>query len=194
MKLCLIFLLAFAASITCAPQATSEASADIKSSDEVAFEDIESMFASFGEYKAPFTLTINKKQHFLSDKILPSIDRQCMLTEYKKHDYVDKIDMQKLKPYSDRMMAKWTFIAVAAPCSSKFSPLMEFVFENAMTLNIIWKTFKDDEEFSPFNEALTCANSYAVKNNYLDPEEFAFRQRGKYRKLFGDDSRFRRFQ
>lgn len=173
MKLCLIFLLAFVASISGAPQEASEASASTKSSDEVAMEDIDSMLASYAQqYKSPAPFRVNKRTDILGDIILPSVDKQCALAEYKKHDLVDKINKDKLKTMVDVGLAHWSFLAVALPCTSKFSALLEFFFENAMTLNIVWNAIKDDAQFAPVNEVLTCANSYAVKNNYLDLEEF----------------------
>lgn len=102
-----------------------------------------------------------------------SIDRECIFTNYKSRNMLDHLNYDKIANRRDsNSLALYAFVNVAAICSSKTDTILQFLFENLMTHQILYKAFIDDPEFSDEKSLLTCANNYAVENLLIDPNVY----------------------
>lgn len=111
-------------------------------------------------------------ESFINSAIVSSIDVNCMLNEYKKFNLTDKINTENVTDDSEMTFLKIIFWDVAAICSSKTDKLLEFAFENLMTLNILWKSFNDDTELKVYKDLFTCVNNFSIANGYWDNEVY----------------------
>jgi hypothetical protein len=104
--------------------------------------------------------------------VLKSIDQQCMLESYQRNQittevlfFEDMTEIENVDPYI-------AFANIALSCSSKLDGFLSFVFDNLFSFSGLLDTFREDDPFKKFIDDLICFNNYAVKTNFLNPEEY----------------------
>lgn len=105
--------------------------------------------------------------------VVKSIDKQCMLNKYKKHNLADRLTEEALDISNiseetpvDPLIV---FANIALTCSNKLNALLGFVFDNLFSYSGLLDAFREDEPFKEFIDDLACYNNFAVQSNILDP-------------------------
>lgn len=167
MKISSVLLICFTTVVTCAPQSHTHdsGSSSISTKDEVAMGKINDIFEEARH-------TIEKQTgplKMLGSVLLNSVDKSCMLNNYKNHGLIDKIPNIKLQPTEADIIV---LLGIARTCSSKTQYSIEFMFEAFMSTHPLLQAFIHEPEFKEIADTLLCVNSYAVKNKYIDPEVY----------------------
>lgn len=114
------------------------------------------------QFKTPFV-----------QSILKSFDQECMYNKYKEQKFVkDYLTEDVLTLRSRSADVLLVLINNAFTCSSKFKPLLHFVFDSVFSFSDLFEAFRDDEPFKTYLDELICYNNYAVKHNYMDPSVY----------------------
>lgn len=105
--------------------------------------------------------------------VVKSIDKQCMLNKYKKHNLSDGLteEVLDISNISEETPVDpfIVFANIALTCSSKLHALLGFVFDNLFSYSGLLDAFREDEPFKEFIDDLVCYNNFAVQSNILDP-------------------------
>ncbi|CRK96898.1 CLUMA_CG010300, isoform A [Clunio marinus] len=108
-----------------------------------------------------------------------SIEAQCLLDEYKKHNLVDML----LKPLSpseaEELLFEHTinkhvviFGNTALLCSNKLDPVLTFAFDVVFASSVLFDAFRHDEPIKTVLDHLVCVNNRAVKSNLIDVNSY----------------------
>lgn len=109
------------------------------------------------------------KHHIFTTSLIKSVDQDCMLQKYKKHNLVDGLSEEGFDIRRGRPINSWlVFANLAMTCSNKFDGLLTFVFDNLFSYSSLLEVFRDDEPIKQFLDDLQCYNNYAIENNFLD--------------------------
>lgn len=119
-----------------------------------------------------------------------SVDKTCVLNEYKKHNYTDRIPTEgmisKLMESSGRRpssesdvreimkdaLSGYIFIVSALSCSNKFDAIAEYVYEMLMTQGILYRAFEDEPQLKEISDIVRCGNRYAIMEDVIDSEVY----------------------
>jgi hypothetical protein len=184
MKTSIIILISFAVSISSAPQVETEIVEkldEVPITDEFAMVLINGCFARI-ERSLPGEDEMDLKSTLISSLFLKKIDRECILSEFKKHNFVNQIPSAQVNVESltnprvkNQPLSEFVLMFFAGTCYKNLDVLLEYAFESFMTINILFKTFINEPEFKLwFADKLKCASSYAVSHNILDPKVYNF--------------------
>lgn len=121
----------------------------------------------------------------ISAAILDSVDKQCMLDEYKKLNIVDKIPKAPEIHIGGATTAAATsddtskhalqmiiFGAIGFMCSSKRDAILEFSFDLVLAFRPLTSGFINATNLAKYHDMLICANNYAVVNGIVDPAKY----------------------
>ena len=119
----------------------------------------------------------------IATALLKSIDQECMLQKYRKNKLDTELTKEVLQNFRNAMLdlvesedkpidPVLVFANIALTCSNKLNALLGFVFDNLFSYSGLLDAFREDEPFKEFLDDLVCYNSYAVKKNLLDPNEY----------------------
>lgn len=177
MKFSVIILIAFAVGVKSAPQTETEIVDKAPITDEFAMELINGAFEKLEQY-APTDDQMDLKSKLISSLVLKKIDKDCILSEFKKHNFVQQIPSARqnlTNPHvKNEAMSEFVFMFFAGMCYKKLDVFLDFTFANLMTFNILLKAFIDEPEFKTNADNLRCASSYAVSHDILDPKVYNF--------------------
>lgn len=164
--LTLIFFATFIA-IHAAPQSVSDGTSDFVTEDDVAIRRI-----------ADQVRTVEKMadDNQFASAILKSIDQECMLSKYKKHNLLHELLTEEAfelsnideKPLDPLLV----FANIALTCSNKLNAVLGFIFDNMFSYSGLIEAFREDEPFKEIFDEFVCFNNYAVHMDFLDPSVY----------------------
>lgn len=178
MKSFLIILIAFTIGINSAPQESETGTETL--SDEQKIENVLNEIRDAMETdiqretrRNDFRRTFNSFTFEWSSQQLNAVDRKCMLQEYQRLDIVDRIPSSYRQLQRGDTDVLFSFMAAGLNCYDKFNIFVEYGFEMLMTQGILVRAFIDDPEMGTIKKYLTCANYYAHKNEFWNPEDYS---------------------
>lgn len=171
MKLKVVLMMSLVASVYCKPQSIIQDGES--TTEEVAISKLDDILD-----QAP-TLLIKEDSNRLIKILVPifinSVNKTCLLNKYRSFGLFDEIlVIDRNQPSKFSSSKAQTLIVFAVICSSKIDSLYEFGFELLMSTHVLFEAFINEPEMKEYADMLTCANSYAVQNNLLDPKVFKF--------------------
>lgn len=112
--------------------------------------------------------------------IMQSVDKQCMLDEYKKLNIVDKIpatpeshqSRSTSNDPSKNALKTAIFTGIGFMCSSKRDAILEFTFDMILAFRPLTSGFINETNLQQYHDILICANNYAVVNGIVDPAKY----------------------
>lgn len=110
----------------------------------------------------------------LTKTILKSIDQNCMLEKYQKHNLISDLsdaalDLDWIGSENKTIDPFIVFANIALSCSSKLDSVLKFAFSLAFSFSELFDGFLEGEPFNKIVDELACFNNHAVKMEYLDP-------------------------
>lgn len=155
MKILIFALIALAAYVSCTPLTDDEALAEIG----IFLNELEIIKNDFGKKFQPI---------FTSN-----VDKICVLNKLKKFNNVDEI-LRTWKNEEDQEFYKTMLVLFSAQCFKNFEAILDFVFENRLTYNLLYQAFIDDPMFKEYADKIPCFNDYAVRQKFVDPEAYSY--------------------
>ena len=107
---------------------------------------------------------------FASSLFVNSLDVECILTQYEKHNLTDKIisTIDIKSDYPEDLFHNIIFFDVVASCYNSFHVFLAFSFENLMTLKILVDGFIDNPAMEMHKNSLICINNLTIENDLWD--------------------------
>lgn len=161
----LLAIVAIVAVIAGEPQ---EIGREVLMSDEKAMQKLENIFNN----PQLIPKGVDRNYDFIPKVFFMSIDKKCVINKYKSHNLFNKISKLNLKTSDWALPDQWSFMSITLSCSNLYDAFVEFAFENTMTFNILWRALKNYPPMEEFTDMVTCANSYAVKNNFWNLDAY----------------------
>lgn len=160
----LIFVLALSFGIYAAAQSNGD------SADEISMQNI------INAIETLFKAAKRPEEKFVLNVFSTSIDKNCMLQKYKTKNLVSKIPTKETIGTGQNVSLEVLLTDIAVICSTKTDAFLESTFNVLMSFQVLLKSFIEDSEYREYTNILTCANSYAVENNILDPSVYDFNE------------------
>lgn len=142
---------------------------DLVSEDEVLLrKNIDDIVRFFGNIS---------RDHEIVEAILKSVDRDCVVDQYKKNKLENMLSEEALDLWNEKIEKPidplLAFGIIGITCSKKLNLLLGFAFDNIISYSSLLDAFREDEPFKTLlEEELVCFNNHAVTSNLLDPNEY----------------------
>jgi hypothetical protein len=163
MKFFVVALIAFAACVNAAPSETPL-------TDSEAFEIINRIFDRVDE-------ATNPAKHVVKEIVHNEAERTCILNQLKKFNAVERIlhyDRQSGDEDENKNLSIFFLHYFAGLCLEDVNVLAEFLFDNTMTFNILYRAFITEPEFKEYADRVHCANKYALDHKVFEANEYPF--------------------
>lgn len=124
-----------------------------------------------------------------------SIDNQCVLDEYEKHNatsripsnaelssFIDGIEnsrnvlelIERITKCDSKALSAQIYIGTALSCSTKFNLIADYVYEFLMMQNVLYKALENEtnRQIKKNMDIFPCANRFAINENIVDSQQY----------------------
>lgn len=109
-------------------------------------------------------------QNLFYSPLVNSVDVNCMVDQYEKYNLTESL-IEKISfnsENSEEIFKTLIFFDIAAICSAKLDPILDFNFDNFLTFKILIDAFIDDRELKTYKDALICVNNLTITQGLWD--------------------------